>query len=166
MFFQYNNEFINLHNVSCIKFDKQNLRIIILFNYSIKLKNIKTPLNHMKTVSDYKYIDLHDEAEFDKFCELIVNAISKKGYKFKVYKDEEQFIAINFNYVTYVKFINNDTRNRLILNFNNPVTFIESHDDSQLTGYFIYIDIPDQKTYKIIQENLLDLDNTHLLLNK
>ena len=56
-----NNYFINLKTVSNIECDPVNLRMIFLYDYSVKLNRVTPPSGALKPISDYKYKD------FDSF---------------------------------------------------------------------------------------------------
>ena len=47
-----NNYYVNLKTVSNIECDPVNLRMIFLYDYSVKLNRVKTPSGALKTISD------------------------------------------------------------------------------------------------------------------
>ena len=61
------NYFVNLKTISYIECDSSNLRVMFIYDYSVKLNNIKTEDGHLKTISDYKYRDFKNKEEYLNF---------------------------------------------------------------------------------------------------
>ena len=172
-----NNYYVNLKTVSNIECDPINLRMIFLYDYSVRLNRIKTPTGALKTISDYKYKDFDSYDEYSKFFNTLKENIEKMtangSLNFREVKnlaDDERtrFYFVNLDHLTFIKIKDDPTmqKPRLILNFDNAITFTDkSVTDDQITGAWIYIDIP-ESDMEIVRSNIENIDNCMLLNEK
>ena len=172
-----NNYFINLKTVSNIECDPVNLRMIFLYDYSVKLNRVKTPSVALKTISDYKYKDFDSYEEYSEFFNGLKDKIEKMTsnglLNFREVKnlaDDERtrFYFVNLDHLTFIKIKDDPTMHkpRLILNFDNAITFTDkSVSEDQITGAWIYIDIP-ESDMEIVRSNIENIDNCMLLNEK
>ena len=172
-----NNYFINLKTVSNIECDPVNLRMIFLYDYSVKLNRVKTPSGALKTISDYKYKDFDSYEEYSEFFNSLKDKIEKMtsngSLNFREVKnlaDDERtrFYFVNLDHLTFIKIKDDPTmqKPRLILNFDNAITFTDkSVSEDQITGAWIYIDIP-ESDMEIVRSNIENIDNCMLLNEK
>ena len=172
-----NNYFINLKTVSNIECDPVNLRMIFLYDYSVKLNRVKTPSGALKTISDYKYKDFDSYEEYSEFFNSLKDKIEKMtsngSLNFREVKnlaDDERtrFYFVNLDHLTFIKIKDDPTmqKPRLILNFDNAITFTDkSVSEDQITGAWIYIDIPEPEL-EIVRSNIENIDNCMLLNEK
>ena len=128
---------INFENVSSIYNDKERNKIIINFNYSIKLKN--------KIIPDYLYINYETSEEekniLDKI-QLITNNWIKNRDRF-----------VNPKMVSSIKF--DDKRNRIIVNLNYTISAKDNEGNMILTSDFSYIDFEIKDLYEIEKERII-----------
>ena len=174
-----NNYYVNLKTVSNIECDPINLRMIFLYDYSVRLNRIKTPTGALKTISDYKYKDFDSYDEYSKFFNTLKENIEKMtangSLNFREVKnlaDDERtrFYFVNLDHLTFIKIKDDPTmqKPRLILNFDNAITFTDkSVTDDQITGAWIYIDIP-ESDMEIVRSNIENIENIEncMLLNE
>lgn len=172
-----NNYFVNLKTVSNIECDPINLRMIFLYDYSVRLNRIKTQSGALKTISDYKYKDFNSYEEYTEFFNELREKIEKMtangSLNFREVKnlaedEKTRFYFVNLDHITFVK-IQDDPikkKSRLILNFDNAITFTDkSVSEDQITGAWIFIDIP-ESDMEIVKENIENIDNCMLLNDK
>lgn len=172
-----NNYFVNLKTVSNIECDPINLRMIFLYDYSVRLNRVKTSSGALKTISDYKYKDFNSYEEYTEFFNELREKIEKMtangSLNFREVKnlaedEKTRFYFVNLDHITFVK-IQDDPikkKSRLILNFDNAITFTDkSVSDDQITGAWIFIDIP-ESDMEIVKENIENIDNCMLLNDK
>jgi len=128
---------INFENVSSIYNDKERNKIIINFNYSIKLKN--------KIIPDYLYINYETSEEekniLDKI-QLITNSWIKNRDRF-----------VNPKMISSIKF--DDKRNRIIVNLNYTISAKDNEGNMILTSDFSYIDFEIKDLYEIEKERII-----------
>lgn len=172
-----NNYYVNLKTVSNIECDPINLRMIFLYDYSVRLNRIKTPTGALKTISDYKYKDFDSYDEYSKFFNTLKENIEKMtangSLNFREVKnlaedERTRFYFVNLDHLTFIKIKDDPTmqKPRLILNFDNAITFTDkSVTDDQITGAWIYIDIP-ESDMEIVRSNIENIDNCMLLNEK
>ena len=171
------NYYVNLKNVSNIECDPVNLRMIFLYDYSVRLNHIKTLTGVVKTISDYKYKDFYSYDEYSEFFNALKENIEKMtangSLNFRevqnLAEDERtRFYFVNLDHIAFIKVQDDPTRkkSRLILNFDNAITFTDrSETDYQITGAWIYIDIP-ESDMEIVRSNIENIDNCMLLNEK
>ena len=172
-----NNYYVNLKTVSNIECDPINLRMIFLYDYSVRLNRIKTPTGALKTISDYKYKDFDSYDEYSKFFNTLKENIEKMtangSLNFREVKnlaedERTRFYFVNLDHLTFIKIKDDPTmqKPRLILNFDNAITFTDkSVSEDQITGAWIYIDIP-ESDMEIVRSNIENIDNCMLLNEK
>lgn len=172
-----NNYYVNLKTVSNIECDPINLRMIFLYDYSVRLNRIKTPTGVLKTISDYKYKDFDSYEEYSEFFNSLKDKIEKMtvngSLNFREVKnlaedERTRFYFVNLDHLTFIKIKDDPTmqKPRLILNFDNAITFTDkSVTDDQITGAWIYIDIP-ESDMEIVRSNIENIDNCMLLNEK
>ena len=82
--------------------------------------------------------------------------------------ERTRFYFVNLDHLTFIKIKDDPTmqKPRLILNFDNAITFTDkSVTDDQITGAWIYIDIP-ESDMEIVRSNIENIDNCMLLNEK
>lgn len=172
-----NNYFVNLKTVSNIECDPINLRMIFLYDYSVRLNRIKTPSGALKTISDYKYKDFNSYEEYTEFFNKLKDKIermtSNGSLNFREVKnlaedERARFYFVNLDHITFVKVQDDPAKkkSRLILNFDNAITFTDkSISEDQITGAWIFIDIPESEI-GVVKANIENIDNCMLLNDK
>lgn len=128
---------INFENVSSIYNDKERNKIIINFNYSIKLKN--------KIIPDYLYINyetVEEEKNILDKIQLITNNWIKNRDRF-----------VNPKMISSIKF--DDKRNRIIVNLNYTISAKDNEGNMILTSDFSYIDFEIKDLYEIEKERII-----------
>ena len=133
--------YINLKNVTYIKFDKKHLKIIFSYDYSIQIKNVLDSNDNQKVIPDYTYYNFDNIEQYEENAKRLINYIHYNILEYKYYKDETVEFLINFSKISFIKF----KENRAIINFNNSASFKDDEGVSQVTGYFIYIDLTNSK---------------------
>lgn len=171
------NYFVNLKTISYIECDSENLRVMFIYDYSVKLNNIKTEDGHLKTISDYKYRDFKNKKEYWNFFNNLKNTIesatSSKTLNFKELKNCEsfnctnKFYFVNLDHLTFAKIQKlDDYQSRLILNFDNGISFTNKISSNQITGAWLYFETLNDEM-ELIRENLNYInDDSVVVLNK
>src|SRR5574344_51212 len=172
------NYFVNLKTISYIECDPENLRAMFIYDYSVKLNNIKTEDGHLKTISDYKYKDFKTKEEYLNFFNNLKNTIESatdlKTLNFKELKNCEsrnctnKFYFVNLDHLSFAKIQKlDDFNSRLILNFDNGISFNNKISSNQITGAWLYFETPNDEM-EIIRENLnyINCDSVIVLNNK
>ena len=171
------NYFVNLKTISYIECDSSNLRVMFIYDYSVKLNNIKTEDGHLKTISDYKYRDFKNKEEylnfFNSLKDTIENARASKTLNFKELKNCEslnctnKFYFVNLDHLTFAKIQKlDDLKSRLILNFDNGISFSNKISSNQITGAWLYFETLNDEM-ELIRENLNYInDDSVVVLNK
>jgi len=128
---------VNFENVSSICNDDERNKIIINYNYNVKLKD--------KLIPDYLYINYETEEEKEAILDK-VKIITSSWIR-----NKDRFV--NPKMVSSIKF--DDERNRIIVNLNYTITAKNSRNESILTSDFLYIDFETEDLYKIEKDKLL-----------
>lgn len=150
------NTYINLMNCTYIKFNRKHLKIIFSYDYSIQIKNVLDSNGNQKVIPDYTYYTFDDVDHYEERARQLLEYIRFNLNDYKHYKDDAVEFLINFSKVSFIKFKDN----RAIVNFNNSATFKDEEGISQVTGYFIYIDLNEQGMQRFkykINNDIFDL---------
>lgn len=150
------NIYVNLENVTYIKFDRKKLKIIFSYDYSIRIKNVLDANGNQKIIPDYTYYHLDDLEHYNLRVNELIKYIEDNTDSYHYYKDGTCEYLINFSKISSIKFRDN----RVIINFNHSASFMDEEGEYQTTSFSIYIDvlnfnIPKFKTK--INEDVFDL---------
>ena len=129
---------VNFDNVSSIFNDEERNKIVINFNYAIKIKN--------KIIPDYLYINYETKEQAEEMLAKIKIITSSW------IKNKDRFV--NPKMVSSIKF--DDERNRIILNLNYSITAKDANGNEILTSDFSYINFETKELYEIEKQRILE----------
>jgi len=155
MFLKVNelNTVINLKNITNIKIDKINNRIIFNFNYSKNLTciNKNTLKPYTKIISDYCYYDFKSEKDMTDFKQTLMQNSYIKDNFIDLEEFSQSSNIVNRNHIASIKY---EHESRVILAFDNSVSFQDVKNNVRTTSDFIYIDFDDKDQCSNFIENL------------
>lgn len=145
-FVQFNNQLINLENVSNINFLAKSKRIVMNMNYSI---NTGKP---DKLISDYIYLDFDAVSEYEEAKTYILGVgYICDNFIHKGLKDG----LINIKSISSVKF--DEDRLRVIFNLSHSSSIKNKQNKPIVTSDFVFVDFDDLYDYNTYVDFVIDV---------